>query len=111
MAIGTVTVDALAVAGGSDVNFDRVHFAGDSSYPSDGMEVQALLLAAISKGDAEILGVIANDCGGFVPCYLPSTGKLKVYYSNSDSSDGPLIEVPDMTALNTVTFNLIVISR
>lgn len=110
MAIGTITVDQKEHAPGH-IRTDLLHFVGDSSYPTNGMPILALIKAALGVGTIQIMAVVPNDCGGYVVAYVPSTGKLKVYYSNSDSSDGPLIEVPDTTALNGVTFNLLVISR
>lgn len=110
MAIGTVTIAKGSGQPSQNLYVDQVSFAGDASYLADGMPCKALIQA--KAGDARLpIAMIPGDCGGYVPVYVPSTGKLKVYWSNSDAADGPLVEVPDATNLSGVTFNLTVLSQ
>lgn len=112
MALGTITVAVKAGAAPSQALYaDRISFAGEASYAAGGSAFKALFQAK-TKDSREPLAVIAGDCGGYVPVYDPSTGKLKVYYGNNDGmADGPLVEVADMTNLAGVTFNLVVLSQ
>lgn len=89
---------------------DRVSFAGEASYPTGGMEF-TLGFAEKLKSGRTILGIVAGDCGGFVPVFVPgSPGKVKVYESDIDQ-DQPLKEVTNATDLSAVTFNLVVLSK
>ncbi len=111
MALGTITVGVKEHAPGH-MRMDLMSFAGDGSYPTNGTAAfQASVRAALGVGNVEVLAVIPQDCGGYVPCYDKAADKLKVYYSNSDSSDGPLIEVPNATSLSGVTFKVMIVSR
>ncbi len=110
MTIGTITITKGSGEPSQATYADQISFAGDASYLTPGMALKDLYQA--KAGDHRTpVAVIPGDCGGYVPVYIPSTGKLKVYYGNFDASDGPLIEVPDATNLSGVTFNLVVLSQ
>lgn len=111
MAIGTITVVKKAL-GGSVLRMDTLQFAADGAYPTGGTAAfETAVRDALDVGSVDVLGIIPNDCGGYVPVYDQANDKLKVYYSNSDAADGPLIEVPNTTNLSGVTFNLVVVSK
>lgn len=111
MALGTITITKGSGQPSENLFADFIAFPGEASYLAGGSAFKAAFQA--KAGDArEPVAVIAGDCGGYVPVYIPSTGKLKVYYAdNNNAADGPMIEVPDATVLSGVTFNLTVISR
>lgn len=112
MALGTVTsVLAAGVMPSAPVFHDVISFALDSSYPTGGETgLQAKVKVALGR-DVTILALIPQDCGGYFVCWDPTNSKVKVYYSNSDAADGPLIEVPDTTDLSTVTVKALLISQ
>lgn len=110
MALGAITVPEFAGRGSSPVCFDVLSFAGESSYAAGGSDFAAAAEAAIAAG-REIMAVVPVDCGGYLPQFDKSNGKLKVYYGNYDAADGPLIEVANATNLSGVTFKVLVISR
>lgn len=110
MALGVITKVEGAAAVGS-VFFDRVSFFGDLLYPTGGTALfTASLQAKIGVG-RNILAVIPQDCGGYLPVFDQTNDKLKVYYvDNNNASDGPLVEVPNTTDLSAVVFNLSVVT-
>jgi hypothetical protein len=58
-----------------------------------------------------VLAVVGQDCGGYVPVYVPGTDALKVYESGVENAGKtPLAEVTAATNLSSVTFNVLVIS-
>lgn len=112
MALGEITVaDRAGKVPSAALFADRLSFAGEALYAAGGSAFKALFQAAVGAA-REPLCVIAGDCGGYVPVYVPSTGRLKVFWANNDgNADGPLIEVTDSTVLSGVTFNLTVLSQ
>lgn len=98
MTLGPISPDVLAVAGGSDVNCDVIHFIGDDDYPTGGTEefLQAVR-DALGKGDVEILAIVPQDCGGFLPVYDPSSDKLLVL---SVSGGGATVSAPAQGAFS-----------
>lgn len=111
MAIGAITVINKTQVTGV-LNVDQISFAGDGAYPANGTPgFQALVRAALGKGNVTIIQVIPQECGGYVPLYDNTADKLKVYYAdNNNAADGPLIE--NATAnLSAQTFKLTVISK
>jgi len=107
MAIGTIT---LAASGGGQPGsaffFDRITFAGDASYPTNGMALEALLETKLGKS-ITVLGVWqADKCGGYLPIYDHAASKVLVY--QYPTSIGPATEVPNTTNLSGVTFTLLV---
>lgn len=110
MAIGTIT--AAAQHGGkpdSPLYVDRLSFTGDASYPTGGTLAFEDSVQAVVGDAREILAVIAEDCGGYVPVYDRGADALKVYEEGADG--GPADEVTDETNLQAVTFNVVVLSR
>ena len=90
---------------------DRISFPGEASYPTGGMLLSAGFAEKLKSGRT-ILGIIAGDCGGFVPVWEPGAGAVKVYYADYDAgADGALIEVANTTNLSGTTFNLVVLSK
>lgn len=111
MPILAVTLGTKAGQKNTPVFHNWLSFAGEASYTTTGMlGLEALFEAEVNQG-REILGIIAGDCGGYLPVYMPATGRVKVYYYNTDAADGPAIEVPNATDLSLVTFNVCVISQ
>jgi hypothetical protein len=111
MAIGAITVVNKSQITGP-LNIDQISFAGDATYPANGTPgFQALVRAALGKGNVTILYIVPQDCGGLVPVYDNVGDKLKVYYSdNNNASDGVLIE-NIATDLHLTTFKLAVLSK
>ncbi|HEU0080235.1 MAG TPA: hypothetical protein VFQ76_21490 [Longimicrobiaceae bacterium] len=91
---------------------DHISFAADGAYPTGGTAAfETFVRAAIARGAVDVIAVIPGDCGGYVPVYDRANDKLKVYYGdNNNASDGPLVEVPNTTDLDAVTFNLTILS-
>jgi len=111
MALGTITVPATgdSKGGGFPVFFDRISFAGDGAYPTGGTaSFQAAFREKVS-GNREILAVIPEDCGGYVPVYDKTNDKLKVY-EQTNVVTSPLIETATAD-LSGTTFNLVIISK
>lgn len=112
MAIGAMTKDA-AQSGGSSPGplfVDTVSFAGDTSYPTGGMDIETPFKALVKAG-REILAVVpAGPNGGYLAHFDKATGKVVVYTSNG-AGPAALAQVPNATALNGVTFVFLVISR
>lgn len=113
MALGTATVNVSAGESSKPLFFEHLSFAGDGAYPDGGTAAfEAYVQAAIgtAKGSVDLLAIVADDCGGYVPVYDRANDKLKVYYADYDAvADGALIEVPDTTNLSGTTFNLLAI--
>lgn len=112
MAIGTITLAAKGGAAPSAPVFvDRISFLGDNPYPTGGMAFKALFQAK-TKDAREPFGILADDCGGYILAYDPSTGKLKVYRGdNANASPAPAVEVSNGVDLSAVTFNVVVLSQ
>lgn len=111
MAIGAITeVAGVDGPGGNDPLFcNLISFAGDGAYAAGGTgNFQALVQAAIGSG-REVLGVIGQDCGGYVPVYDKAANKLKVY-EQSNTATSPLIETATAN-LSAVTFRMLVLSK
>lgn len=110
MAIGAITSgDQAGAKPSTPVFVDFLSFAGDGAYPSGGtLGFQASVRAALGD-QREILAVIGQDCGGYVPVYLPGTDALKVY-EQTNVATSPLIETATAD-LSGTTFNVVVISR
>lgn len=89
--------------------FDLMSFTGDASYGTGGFAGFGAAVKAFFKDSRQVLAVIAQDCGGYVVAYVPSTDKLKVF-EQSGADDTPLDEVDATTNLSGVTFNVLVIS-
>lgn len=75
----------------------HVEVTGDSSYPTGGETVDPAQL-----GFTTILSMILAPGGGYVPEYIPSTGKLMV---RGGAASGVLLaEIPNATNLAAITF-------
>ena len=110
MAIGAITLATVAAVGNATPIFlDPISFLGDTSYPTGGTAAFQDTFQAKVGSAREILAVLGQDCGGYVPVYDKTNDKLKVYEEGADG--GPADEVTATTALNAVTFNVLVISR
>lgn len=88
---------------------DRISFLGEASYPTGGMLLAAGLTEKLKSGRT-VLGIIAGDCAGYIPVWIPATGAVKVYESDIDS-DQPLKEVDNADNLAAFTFNIVVLSK
>jgi len=102
MSLGTVTVGDKAGQKRAPQFVDHLQFAGDGAYPSGGTaDFQEYVQAAF--GDKrEVIGVLGQDCGDFVPVYDKANDKLKVY-KRSDGAEAS-------GNLSTTTFNILVFS-
>ncbi len=111
MAIADTDI-TLATQGGQKQSVplfaDRISFLGEASYPTGGMLIGDGLAKKLKSG-REVLAIVPNDCGGYIVVWIPATKAIKVYESDIDS-DQPLKEVDNATDLNSVTFNLLVLS-
>lgn len=110
MAIGAITVgDQDGAKPSAPLFVDVLSFLGDDAYPTGGTLAVEAAVRAVVGDSREILAVLPQDCGGYVCCYLPSTGALKVYEAAADGN--PLDEVAAAADLSGTTFNVLVISR
>lgn len=109
----TIVKSVVSGPGKGPVRHDIIEFAGETSYPTGGTTLfEAYVRDLLGLGALDVVAVIPQDCGGYLPCYDPAADTLKVYYAdNNNAADGPLIEVPAATNLSAVTFNVMVISR
>ena len=72
----------------------------DSSYPTNG----EVITPANLLFDARIDNIIPFDYPqGYVPSWDQVNGKMRMFYGNYDAADGPLIEVPNTTDIQTAT--------
>jgi hypothetical protein len=111
MALGTFTFPDKADSQGPTF-FTRVSVTGDTSYPAGGTTGLLAALRAHHKDQRAILGIIPQDCGGYMLTYIPSTDKLKVYENDPTAgAEGPLPEVDATDNLGATTFIFIVISQ
>ena len=111
MALGTFTLSQRAGYMPSAPLFhDIIDIVGDSAYPTGGSAFDAKY-TALKKHTRTVMAVHAVDCKGYIPAYDSATGKLKFYYFNTDSADGPAIEVPNATDLSAVTFRIDVLTQ
>jgi len=92
----------------------------DTSYPTGGWTGFAATVVAAAKAatpalnigslvKANVFGILPLDTAGYTVAYDKAGDKLKVYYSNSDSADGPLVELPDTTDIHTTTLRFTVV--
>lgn len=111
MALGTITVPAsLDNPGGpTPVQVDNISFLGDDGYATGGTAAFQASFRAVTKNNREVLAVIGQDCGGYVPVYDKANDKLKVYEEGADG--GPADEVANAADLSSVTFNVTVLSK
>ena len=109
MALGTLTrVAAKSGDSSKPVFYDRVSFVGDTSYPTGGTTGFDALITALLGDAREVVAIIPEDCGAYLPVYLPDNGgTFKVY----EGTAGANAEVANTTALDGVTFNLLVLSK
>ncbi len=109
MALGTITFDDEQDSQGPTF-ITKLHFAGDAAYPANGTTGLLAALRAKYGDNRTIIGIIPQDCGGYMPTYDVASDKLKVYFGdNNNAADGPLIETT-ITDLHLITFNLLVLS-
>ncbi len=108
MPIGPITVNKSV--GASKPRFeDLLSFTGDGTYTTGGTAAFQASVRAQLGDNREVIAVVGQDCGGYVPVYNKATDRLKVFYAdNNNASDGPLIEVPNATDLSAVTFRVLV---
>jgi hypothetical protein len=110
MALGTFTSNVKAGQRPSAPVFaDLVSFAGDGSYPTGGTAGFEALVRTLLKDSRDVIAVVMQDCGGYVPVYDRAADKLKVYEEGADA--GAADEVTATTNLSGVTFNVLIISK
>ena len=109
MSLGTLTrVAAKSGDSSKPIFYDRVSFAGDSAYPTGGTTGFDALITALLGDSREVVGIIPEDCGAYMPAYLPDDdGTLKVF----EGTSGANAEVTDTTNLSGTTFNILVLSK
>lgn len=111
MSLGTITVGAGQGGKPKAPSFrKKISFPGDDSYPTGGTaNFEAAVQSALSL-EVDLIAILPNDCGGYVPVYDDVNDKLKVYYADYDAvADGALIEVANATNLSGTTFNVVVL--
>lgn len=112
MALGTMTLASGAGKSPSaPMRMDLISFAGDGAYGAGGTAGFQALVRTLLGQNVEVMGVIGQDCGGYIPIYDKANDKLKVYEGDYDpAAVGPLTE--NATAnLSGVTFNVLVLSK
>lgn len=110
MAIGTITVAAGVGQEGGPISVELMSFTGDGTYAAGGTpNFEASVRAAVGKGNLDLIAVIGQDCGGYVPVYDRTNDKLKVY-EQTDTATSPLIETATAN-LSGTTFNVLVLSK
>lgn len=92
----------------SPIFHDVLTFTGDSAYPTGGTVGFGAAVKAFYGDGRQVLAVIGQDCGGYVPVYLPGTDALKVY--KCAGSAAAMVEVSNAVDLSGTTFNALVIS-
>ncbi len=92
----------------SPIFHDVLTFAGDGAYPTGGTLGFGAAVQSFYGDGRQVLAVVGQDCGGYVPVYVPGTDALKVY--KSAGSAAPMVEVSNAANLSAVTFNVLVIS-
>jgi hypothetical protein len=111
MALGTLTLTASDLKGEAGLFIDRVTLVGDTSYPTGGSTGLQTALQALTKDGRTIIKVDSVD-QGYVAHWDVANLKLKFMYGdNNNAADGPLIEVPNTTALNGITYNMQIFSK
>lgn len=80
---------AIPIAGNREMRI--VDITLDTDYATPGYAITA---ANVGLGTIEHV-ITPGPISGYVPEWVPSTGKLQVRYGNNDAADGPLIEVPN----------------
>lgn len=105
-----VTGGSVDGPGGNDPLFaNLVSFDGDGAYPAGGTPgFQAAMQAVIGSG-RELVAVLGQDCGGYVPVYDKANDKLKVY-EQTNVATSPLIETATAN-LSGTSFNVLVLSK
>lgn len=110
MAIGAITAGNGVGQNAGPISLELISFTGDASYPAGGTTgFQALVRAAVGKGDLTILAAWGQDAGGFTPVYDKAADKLKVFRTGAVNAAQE--EVPATTNLSATTFNVMVLSQ
>lgn len=110
MAIGTITAVVDVGQKGGPIIADLISFLGDGAYAAGGTPgFEALVRAALGRGDVDVIAVVGQDCGGYVPVYDRANDKLKVY-EQTDTATTPLIETATAN-LSGTTFSVLVLSK
>lgn len=106
MALGAATIETSGGKNASSPTFvDRLSFAGDGAYPSNGTEGFEDYVRAKLGDNRTIIGILAEDCGAYRPVYDRATDKLKVFVT----ADGT--EVSNGTNLSATTMHVVVLSK
>lgn len=92
-------VEKWAVPIGQSKVLCEIQVTMDAAYVADGEAIDG-------AGDGYETPAISLS-GGYVGEFIPSTQKVKVWYSNSDAADGPLIEVAGTPDLSAVVFTFL----
>lgn len=108
MAISAFTkIDGHGEDPGAPTFVSSFSFTGDTAYPTGGYAFAAAVAAAYPG--RTLLGIIPQACGGYVPEFVSSNGKLLV--RQSAGSAAALSEVPNNTNLSAVTFTILAIFK
>lgn len=112
MALGTISLVGAERAGQTLEPVFRIHlqFLGDTSYPTGGSTgFTALVAAAVGKGVADITVLKVEKvglCGGYEPIFDLANDTLLM--TRTAAINLPAEEVPNTTAMDGVTFDLLV---
>lgn len=108
MALGAFTVGSQGgKAASAPLRVVPLSFAGDGAYAAGGTAAFEDSVQAELEENVTVLGVIGQDCGGYVPVYDRTNDKLKVY-EQTNVATSPLIETATAN-LSGTTFNLLVL--
>lgn len=106
MSLGAITPGVEVGRSGGPVILVNLSFDGDDSYPTGGTAgLEQLVRDALGGENVELLAVVAQDCGLFLPSYDKANDTLLV----RNLTDGT--EVADTTDLSTTTFNVLAIAK
>jgi hypothetical protein len=110
MALGTVVPNtAKSTKGAEPVYHDYLVIPGDATYTAGGTTGFDAVVAAALGDDREVIGVMGQDCEGYILGYLPAGGgTLSMYEAGADAA--ALDEVANGN-YSAVSLNMLVISK
>lgn len=110
MALGTVVKNAAKSANNSQaVFYDFLTIPGDAAYLAGGTTGFDATVAAAVGDDREVIGVIQQDCAGYVITYLPANGgTLKMYEEGADGGAADEVANGNYSA---VSLTMLVVSK
>ena len=109
MSFGTVTKVTEGGGNHAAVFLVNLTIVGDDAYPTGGTAAFQDAVRAATGNEIEVMAVVGNDCGGYIPNYDKTNDKLVVYEAGADAA--ALDEVTDTTDLSSTTFQLLILGK